>query len=323
MCLEVYAAQQPVVLPFAHEVVSFLSPTTFVGQYTVLVKNAGSAPLSEVGLLYPRPLLELDENGVPFLAGTSDLSPSVHAEAASGADPSKTLEEDQFVWRVANPNRPQNDLFLRGKLDPSNTSFSLPSGFEPKQVALLEELGVSAWTIQFNEPIAPNDAHWLSLAIKVDKVGRKIPRSISGPLVFHQFASPLAVRQTIEESFLTGKETVFGPDGNSSPAEHVDAFEFLLDAFSLRKPRQVQIEYYQLTVQPGDPMKQEMTELLCEGELWMRSDSPFPREVIDDGESWTEPVFQWKSGSMLDQFNGNGGTMDFTLRFALRLPASA
>ena len=246
MCIEAYVDGKTEIL-FAHEHVQFSGPTTFVGTYTMLIRNTSAVDsITEIHMLYPRPLLSLDSSGNPVLKGVLDLSPRVIEEARSGADKSKKMVGDEFHWKVVNPNFPQQDLQFTGRLEPNAIKFR--ANLDRQKIELLNELRLTAWTVQLENPLPPLANQWITLAIHVPIAGVEIPGGKLGPLVYHQLASPATVRHTVEEAIHSGKETIFDDNGEATGAELVEHYREISRAFNLDVKRNVDIKYYQLTV---------------------------------------------------------------------------
>jgi hypothetical protein len=180
-----------------------------------------------------------------------------------------------------------------------------------------------------SDPIAPGDAHWLQLELEVPDAGELLPDSIYGPIVFHEVASPIDVRRTFVENIQNALRDVFEQRQNT-PAHYPDYQGFItrLDnhdrvlgeivrTFGLALERRVDIQYYELTVETGDPKQQFLQYIFPQGDIRMRSGSPRlgAHEELDLGRIG-EPVYEWKSGSILEPAHPWKNT-GFSLRLGL------
>lgn len=335
MCIEIYSRDHAIQIPFAQELIRFHSATSFDGEYTMLVRNSSGAPISQLLALYPRPLLKTTGD-IPQLTNVSNIASSLIDRGAPPKNPDEfrscEWKDDKLTMWIPNPNSPDRFIpDLSGRLTRNDFKFGVPRGFDNVHVQLLNNLndGFSAWTLNLTRPLGQNEALWISLIIRVQKAGRRLPSGIFAPSVFHTLASPQSVRTTLYESFQARESTAFGK--GADPA-FMKFYESFLDAFGLRDPeRKVNVGYYELSVSPGPPTKRELLNWNHEGHLWMRSTSPkvVMKKIKYPGEHQTEssyePVFEWKSGTMLDQFceavpdpSLAFPSMDFRLRFTIR-----
>jgi hypothetical protein len=87
----------------------------------------------------------------------------------------------------------------------------------------------------------------------------------------------------------------------------------LRDAIGLGRERQVDLEYYELVIRPGDPRKRVLLAWSSERHLHMRSQSP--RIGSDPSvEPVGELLYEWKSGRLVDTpWLGKGFILHFTL----------
>lgn len=303
MCIEVYA-EECIEIAFESEYLTFTSEVSFEGDYKLLVRNCGQANIRTLYCLFPRPLLSVSPKKIPQLHNVQNIAPEVIAAATADSSGKTTWNNGRLFAKIPDPNLPENYLpHMSGRLGQNDFCFRIPRGIESRHIDLLSTLGdgYSAWTIQLERPLEVNDAQWICLRIAVDDCGRVLPDSLSGKVVYHSFASPESVRNTVVDTFEEREEEAFSSE---TAANDMIYYETFLDLFKLRSARSVDIQYYELTICPGDSHKREILNWSYEGCLWMRSSSPHVESYIDSGNGTTErmvyePVFQWKSGSHL------------------------
>jgi len=338
VCIEIYARDQAIEIPFAQEIITFRSPTSFDGEYTMLVKNAGKERISQLLALYPRPLMKkkpIAPSGCnPVLRNVHNVAEQLIAKGTQIAGSRRCEWKDgQLTMWIPNPNKPEDNLpQLVGRLTMNDFRFVCPAGFLCEHVDILDGIndGFSAWALQLTRPLESTDSLWITLVVRVERAGRQLLSSLAPPVTFHTFAAPQSVRTTLREAAETGAKTAIGPGADPANMQHYQSF---LDIFGLgASQRQVAIGYYELTVIPGSPLHREITDWTYEGQLWMRSSSPkVVKRTVRYPSSHTEvrhePIFEWKSGRILDQFRESLPAdrradmfigMDFRLRFSIR-----
>ncbi|MGF1582561.1 MAG: hypothetical protein ACFCD0_24825 [Gemmataceae bacterium] len=74
-----------------------------------------------------------------------------------------------------------------------------------------------------------------------------------------------------------------------------------ISQFRLLDERRVDIQYYQLTVYPGDPTKQVLLVYSTQGDIRIDPESPRVGSHPDqDAEFLGQPAYTWLSGSILE-----------------------
>jgi hypothetical protein len=302
MCIEVYSTEQPIQIPFEHETIRFLTPQSFRGRYTVLVRNSGYKAIDRLYLIYPRPLFYLKKTPEgAYEVSLKGLTDITHRLPDLGEFFSRPTDQ-RISAHLPDPNNPVCDLpGLEGYWDPGNVSWLPAAGLTARCLLLLNEHHFTAWTARLQTPIAPGDAHWFCWEITVDGQGDLVEKSIYGPIIFHEIASPIDVRRTLVEALQTDLRDIhlYGPDDLG--IEHETAIRRILLAFGLLQERRVDIQYYELNVQPGDPKNQFPINCESHGDIRMRSGSP----RVADHMTWDidclgEPVYEFKSGSIIE-----------------------
>jgi hypothetical protein len=319
MCLEIYSTEQPIQIPFAHETIRFLNPRSFRIRYIVLVRNAGYREIASLTVILPRPIYHLADGGQ---AGSLEVSLRGF-EDATWRLPELGLFFDQpannrLRGHLADPNNPVCDLpGLEGYWNPSNATMSPPHGLTRRCFLLLHEHRFTAWTVRLGQPIAPGDAHWCCWEVTVSDEGDVLEDTLHGPLVFHELSSPIDVRRTLSETLQSALRDVYQHGPESPNSEHEVAYRRILFALGLHANRQVDVQYYELTVQPGDPRQRVLLAYTQQGDLRLRSGSPrVGRNVTWDSEFLDEPVYEWKSGSILEPAHP-WQNLGFSLRLTL------
>ncbi|HYV39359.1 MAG TPA: hypothetical protein VE988_26960 [Gemmataceae bacterium] len=334
MCIEVYSTDQPIQILYESENLRFLSPLSFRGRYILLVRNAGFRPIDLLSVLYPRRL---------FSATKVASKPQAKIKFRGFTNITERLPEYHNALRIASPNQlemelpdPNNPLcnlpFLRGYWDHSNIAYELPPRIREKAQRCLwayNKHHFSAWNFRLSEPIKPGDAHWFQWQFVVEDAGGLLDKTIYGPAVFHEIASPIDVRRTVVENIQNALQDVHKKkqefdvrtegdvDNLAILGEHEEAFKAIVQDFGLAQERRVDIQYYELTVETGNPQEQFLMYMLPQGDIRLRSGSPRigSNKKLDAGRLG-EPVYEWKSGSILEPAHPWRNT-GFTLRMGL------
>jgi hypothetical protein len=306
MCLEVYSTEQPVQIPFAHETVRFLSLRSFRIRYIVLVRNVGYKGIDLLSVIFPRPIYR-------FVEEMREGSPAFAVNVAGVVNATQRLPELGYFFgrpinnrlraRLADPNNPVCDLpWLEGAWNPDNATMIPPQGLTRRCFLILDAHRFTAWNVGLAQLIAPGDAHWFCWEVTVENEGDALADTLQGPMVFHELSSPIDVRQTIVETLHGALRDIheYGPEPGANSEQEV-AIRRILLALGLYKERQVDIQYYELSVQPGDPRTQWLTSHVHQGDIRLRSSSPrVGRHQVWDSEFLDEPIYEWKSGSILE-----------------------
>lgn len=313
MCLEVYSPTQPVQIPYELERIRFLSPWAIHSRHTLLVRNAGYEPIHRLLALYPRamvrPELVRTEGGrevwVPSYlpnhaaADTTDRLPELAPFVG------RLGGESLYTARIADPNNPVGHLAgIAGYWYPGNIRLGPVRGLTTRCYLLLHSHSYTAWAVTFARPIEPGTAQWVCLELQVNGAGSGIPRTALGPVVFHELASPIDVRRTLSEAVQTSLRDLHTAPADirrDYVAEHTAAYRRIQLELGLCYERQVDIQYYELCVQTGDPKDLFLLNSGCQGDIRPRSGSPrIGRDPQLDAEFLDEPVYEWKSGSIIE-----------------------
>lgn len=337
MCLELYAIDQPVQLVYEEERIRFETPFSATVEITVLVRNTGYRDITQLHVIYPSYLFRVDTEPasrqlrvtVPKFSDISGTIPD-HFPTRQRQDP-----RDQSVWLsvwLPDPNYPLATLLMEGYWNPNpdNLEVQFPKVFtEALQRTLFycEKLRFAPFVLKLrNRPIRPQEAHWYRFRFRVDDLGTPVGPTLLGHLVFHEVIAPIDVRRTMLESTQNVlRHARESADSDDRADERILAG--ILDSTGLLGERRVDMQYFQLTLEPGDPMERLLVNSVQQGDLRMQPDSPGINlnEWSDGGGAASarrsrtpvhEPVYQWKSGSSLDPSHPwkNSG---FSLRFGL------
>jgi hypothetical protein len=293
----------------------------------MLVRNAGYRPIEKLTAIYPRPIYDFVKGTasktdirLERLEDITDQLPrllAIFAESRGG----------RLEAQLPDPNNPVcNMAGLSGQWNVNNVRWDFPEACGLRCALLLKENRFTIWNARLHKPITAGDAHWLCWQITLRGEGDDAPHpTLHGPIVFHEIASPIDVRRTATEFLQTSlrdidlelaREELDALHRNHHLA-HKQAIGNILVQFGLHKERRVDIQYYELTVQTGDPRCQWLKHYYAQGDIRMRSGSPrFGRDVQLDAEFLNEPVYEWKSGSLLEPAHPwkNSG---FTIRMEL------
>ena len=162
----------------------------------------------------------------------------------------------------------------------------------------------TAFQVDLKQPIEPQTAHWLSLRLSVDDTGVRLPTTLLGPVVLHEFASPIDVRRTISEGMQTALRILQQEDYELPKEEKIvraESYNRTLDRLKLLNERSVDIQYYELFVQTGNPNELLLLSSDTHGDIRQRSGSPrIGSDPSYDIECLNEPVYEWKSGSIIE-----------------------
>ena len=341
VCLEIYSQDQKVEILFEHEDIRFSSPVSYTSQYAVLLRNGGDGPLDVLSMLYPRRLFSDLEGGKVRLRGVSEITEEllpanaslnedgevvVAAEGESDEPVDRVFFSDtrQLKWLVTNPNSPDKEIpGLTGKFGVEKVNLQsggtrlcsgvleLPKAFSDRHVITLNMHKYSAWLFRLNKPLPAGEAQWFAWEINVESTGRPLFDTLSGPVVFHQFVSPSYVHRTLQECFSAAIEDC---DVYSDEIQDIETYRSLLEMFDLNSERRVDSHYFELTIEPGPPNSRFVQSWNVEGDLRMLSPSPRVRTSSDSIE---EPVYEWKSGSMLEpkhEWTDHGFVLRLTLQ---------
>lgn len=331
MCLEIYSPFQPVQIPYENERIRFLSPSSMSSRYTLLVRNAGFEDLSELNALYPRALIQLvlapDGTQTQFVrrknhgwADVTDRLPAFAPFSIGQPNPGDTI-----AVRMADPNNPIGFLpNISGTWHPGGTLDVMPN-LPDREKLILQSHEFTPLIIKLAAPIQPGEAQWLCLEVIVDQVGCPID-TFFARVVFHELTSPIDVRRTIGESLHTAvRDTYTNPQAQPDNllVAHRMAYRGLISKLGLNRDRQVDIQYYELSVQTGDPLQQYLFGITRLGDIRPRPGSP--RIGIDpqrDREFLNEPIYEWKSGSIIEPAHPWRNT-GFSIRLNLACPRPA
>lgn len=262
MCIELYSPDQKIEILYEQEVVQFISPTSFIGRYMVLVHNPGPLPLRRLLLMYPRYLMEttkLTVSGVKYIEVTfrpvrllSNLPIQVRSHQPL------TRTGNRVSMAMADPNDPAQDfpLDLSGEWcgTGSQPTYSLPGGVQNIAHAytnFCRDHGISAWEMTLPTPLPAGGSHWFYWEIRVDDAGVIVPDSVAGPMVFHELASPLNVRRTIAERLdsecrearrqIAAAAARKDPTVERAAKKDLADRELIIRELGLKKPRQVTV----------------------------------------------------------------------------------
>lgn len=336
MCVEIYSLDQPIQIPYEHENIRFLSPTSFRATYTLLVRNAGFRPIDALLALYPRLLYHLT-----LSTGKARSRPRLRIDGFENTTESLLSHHPEMVRRpdgrlelaLPDPNNPVCQLpALVGRWDHDNVQAQIPEvvlANARRAFWAFEQHRFSVWALQLTEGIAPGDAHWFQCEIEVEGAGEPLEDTLYGPVIFHELASPIDVRRTVAENLQNALRDVWQQRATIPPSEadyheqiatlgHQErALTALVSAFGLAQERRVDIQYYELTLETGDPREQFLVYAFTQGDIRMRSGSPrLGRHPELDRGRIGEPVYEWKSGSILEPAHPWRNT-GFSLRIGL------
>ncbi len=337
MCVEVYSTDQPIQIPYENENIRFTSPRAYGARHTFLVRNAGFRPIDKLSVLYPRFLYHLDTTPghraghlrLTSFDNQTERMPSLHPNATATGD-------NYLVMDLADPNNPMCNLpTLRGYWDHSNIEVDYPKVVTENPLRsrwLFSTHHFSAWNVKLQEPIRPGDAHWFMWEFDVSDAGDPLEDSVHGPIVFHELASPIDVRRTVVETLQSALSDSWNNAQNTPPTEPdygriiaretraQGVFEGLMKEMGIGQERRVDIQYYELTIETGDPRSQYLCSVITQGDIRLRSGSPrVDHRPGADRASIGEPVYEWKSGSILEPSHPWKNT-GFSLRLALSHP---
>jgi hypothetical protein len=298
MCLEIFVADHPVAIRYEHEVVRFTSFKNYVGQYTFLLENRGHTPVSKLNVIYPKfvfnEVKEPDED-VGF-ESVSDVTATLN-----GWLPGFAMNGNSLCLIQADPNRPQFDrapldgLWLPGE----PIEWGMPDGFNFFHLGILKRMKYGCWYAHLHTPLRPFESRWFSWRVEINGAGHSLGQTpLGAPVVLHQFASPVDVHRTLREKVETGYHRAKASFLDQEAKWYVDFANW----FGLHFERVVDIEYFEMVVQPGNPADRLVLGWQMERDLRMRSGSPRP---LDEGPLTNqnkngELVYEWKSGSMLE-----------------------
>jgi hypothetical protein len=332
----VYSTDQPIQIPYAHENFRFLSPRAFRARYALLVRNAGFRPISVLCVLSPRVLYHYERlqvgtrrrAGLQFhgFQNVTDQLPLDHPQA-------RPVGNNRLEMELADPNNPSCRFpVLSGLWDHGNLNAAIPSEVlsHPRlSCSVFQRHQFSAWHVRFAAPIEPGEAHWLQWELEVLGVGEPLEEGLYGPVVFHEIASPIDVRRRVVEKLRNALQDVFRARDSlpaSSPdyqqrsdrlSLHETVLNDLVRVFGLSQERRVDLQYYELTIETGDPRKQFLLSIIPQGDIYLRPGSPRigHHEELDRGRIG-EPVYEWQAGSILEPAHPWKNT-GFSLRLGL------
>ena len=290
-------------------------------------------------LIYPRPLYELpptpEDDETPIAAMIRGLRDITHR---LGDNLNKYMElkppDAQGRSRIRmlhpDPADPSRNLPLEdmeGDWLPGNVTWQMPSGFTSGWGHLLNDLGFTVWQASLTQPIDPGSAQWFWWQMRVTGAGDVLPKSMFGSVAYHQFASPIDVRRTLEESLRSAVAVSSFPDQDAPdeirPGFYRDIIAKMQDTFGFYQtlmpdqPRGVDNIFYHLSLETGKPNRQFPIYVDVQGDIRPYAESPrVGRSPMWDHGHLDEPVFDWKWGSALlppHPWQGHG----FSIRIGL------
>jgi hypothetical protein len=311
MCVEVYHPGVPLEIPFAHEVIRFTSAVEWEVKYCFLARNLSHRPIEHLYALYPRSLFNEPQ---PFPRPVGELLPDLEditdrlPRAITGFDnPPDWSDYTLRVDDLPDPNRPEvNRAPLTGTFRPGTSELALPPRFGPAQIYVLRLANLTAWRVRFEPKLGAYEARWFWWRIRLKDLGIRLPPQGSAdpalprsttplgcPLVLHEVASPLDVRRRfieLLESGLRDAELEGDEDGQTTYGEAIRGL-------GLRRERQVDIQYYQLTVLPGKPEDRLIVSWQMDRDLRMLQQCP--RVGKEEPDPVGELIYEWRTGSLL------------------------
>lgn len=313
MCIEVYSPTTPVVIPFESEVLRFSGPREICASYCFLLRNEGQAPLNELVVLYPRPLFLDPRTNDVVLRAPLDLSlnlPESHSRFES-------REPGQLALTLPDPADPANDReALVGAYNPNPDSqelhWAIPGSDDRKLARALAAFGLSAWKLTLRTGIPPKSSRWFWWGLDTVACGTPLPATpFACGVVLHKIISPRTVHRLFRQQFSAACRAAL----NDEDLQEMQVYLAIQEYLGLSRPRQVNIEQYELTIQPGKPSEQIVLSWNCEGKLESQLESPrlgFDHEYDPEGEV----IFDWRSGSILSR---DGCETDKNWEFTLSL----
>lgn len=314
MCIELYSLNQQIQIPFEQEIVHFHSPFEFVGTYTMLIRNSGYDDIDELVCLFPRLISSGCYNNVSkklkfdlkeCLGNTTSKETILKSFGERFEIQPNHNEPDEITVVIPDPNNPASTLpGITGYCYPANAKIFLPEqlrGQTTRALKIAEECRVTLWGLKLKKPIKKDTAHWYQFTITINLSPNEtnfLHDSLIGPCIYYEFASPIDVRRTVAEQILVSKQILKRLDA----PQGVSACDALVEGFGLDKKRMVDIQYYELNINTGDPSDQMMINCLSQGDIRFRSASP-KIVTYDDkakGTKYQMPVFEWKSGTILE-----------------------
>jgi hypothetical protein len=296
MCLEVYAPDQAIKIPFAHEQVRLMRPQSVRLRYSLLVANAGRKPINELMLISPfRLLRETGGPGEVELRGLGNIIANL--SLPDNHEFFSEIDRGRLRMKLPDPLDPARTVRLDGIYREDNGVWTFPAEMCQEHLIVLAQSPFSAWSLRLHEPIPPGDAQWFWWQVDVEKLGQPLRSSLTGAKVIHHVASPCDVRRSFRE-WLEASAAEY--DEINDP-EYAEVCRELLQMFHLH-PRRVDVQYFEYRLETGDPRRQMMDLASTEGQIKMRSMSPrIGAHPKYDSECLGEPVFEWRFGSLLDR----------------------
>jgi hypothetical protein len=314
---EVYAIDQPIQIPFGNAVVRFLSASSMQIVYFVLIRNLGYRPINRLTVLYPGNVFALNRADGSLSVSINGLTDITKEMPDYGAALFNRQDSNCMGVCVPDPNNPTRELpNLVGYWYSRSWEFALPSGITHRDLLWLEASRFSFWNMELRNPINPSEAQWFGWKITADSCGQYLSDSLHGPVVFHKIVSPLQIRMGATNFFeCCLRKTRVNQDLEPLDVEHDVSIHRILQSFGLLQQRRVDIHYFELTVEPGDPKNHFIVSSLADGEIRLRESSP---RLIDfvrpHGGRVQEPVYEWQSGTILEADNASKSQ-----RFAIQL----
>lgn len=294
MCIEVYHPDQSIVISYEVEIVDFVGPRLFVADYTLLIKNSSDSPLSILSILFPRGMYVV-ENDEWRIRGVTDVTNTIPQRLRNCR-----VAEDRLIHTQPDPNSPDQDRDpLDGQWLPEAGQFEGPH-LDSEGITFLNKTGNTFLKYNLGEgnDLAPSESRWFSWRFQVDRAGTLIDKTpLPGTeIAYHHLSSPIDVRRTIREEIQVAKAR----GELRGQGWTADALDDLLGTLGmLPEERNVDIEYYELLVQPGPPRERAIIAWQTERDLRWRNPSPRWGRVLNL-ERVGELVYQWKSGSILE-----------------------
>lgn len=299
MCIEIYSPNSPIRIPYVHELLRFIGPREFEVRYCFLLSNLGAQPLNRLCCLYPRSLFDVPSPLPLTIANLlGDRLLDVTDRLPTFLDGFESPAPGTGVYLQPDPNEPyRNRPPLEGAWLPGQTQWGVPRDrqgtIQADHISALRRGQLTAWLTIVDPPIPTNGSRWFAWRVHVNGQGVAIPRTVlRRPLVLHEVASPIDVRRTFIHHFESALRAA--QDDPQAPDWEQKLYQDVLRLYGLRSPRNVDTEYYELVVEPGDPSKRLIVSWQMDRDLRMRTDSP-RLEKPPDGRL----VYEWKSGSML------------------------